>query len=163
MAWHAFRLQEFRNSLEAMVQFPWIMASGCCRIEVENASTATYDWRRLGVQNLALHPTEADTLIVAGWINHEMKSEIENVYAQLRGSKSVIAVGACALSGSPYRMSGESLILASDILPVDVFVPGCPPRPELILDAIRLLKEKIVPGPDHESVLHEALRDTSRT
>jgi len=162
MAWNAYRINDLRSQLEGTVHIPWVVASGCCRIEIENASAATYNWRRLGVQELAVHPSEADLMIVAGWINPELRSEIELVYSQLRGRKSVIAVGACALSGSPYLASGETPVLASDILPVDVFVPGCPPRPELILDAIRLLKEKIVPGPDHESVLHEALRDVGR-
>lgn len=162
MTWLSVQSSKLVSHLESKIHIPWIVASGCCRVELENASSSTYDWKRLGVEDVAVHPSESDLLIVAGWINPELQREIESAYNHMSGRKSVIAVGACALSGSPYKVRNGK-ITVSDIVPVDVFVPGCPPKPESILDAIRLLKEKILPGPDQRTVLHEALKDAPRT
>lgn len=162
MSWMHAKLELLLQKVEASVQFPWVMATGCCRYELESVRSSTYDWRRLGIMNQALHASEADLLIVAGWINPEFKEEIIAAYSRLVGRRSVIAVGACAISGSPYKCDGDKRIVVSDFLPVDVYVPGCPPRPEAILDALRLLKKRIHPEPDQRTILHEALRETPR-
>ena len=163
MSFVNLNLSELYRKVESNVQFPWISALGCCTFEVQNAMSSTYDWRRLGVQQQVSDPCEADVMIVAGWINESFKEEILAAYTKLGGRRSVIAVGACAISGAPYSMATKKMILVSDILPVDVFVPGCPPRPEAILDAIRLLKQKILPGPNQTAVLYEALKETPRS
>jgi len=144
------------------VQVPWLMVKGCCKIEVENIRTATYDWTRLGVEDIAQHPSEADVMIVGGWVTSSYADELKNVYSQLSGMRSVIAVGACALSGAPYAASGETIIKVSDILPVDVFVPGCPPRPEAVLEAIQALRLKQKPQKDQKKVIYEALKGPNR-
>lgn len=141
---------------------PFIRSYGCCSTEIENAISSTYDWSRLGVVEAALAPSESDLLIVAGWITPEVAEELKQAHNQLMGKKSVIAIGACAISGGPYLASKEKPILVHNILPVDIYVPGCPPRPEAILEAIKLLKQKLKPGPDQLSVLYRALRDQAR-
>ncbi len=159
--WLKTKLDSLIANMESHIHFPFIVANGCCRPEIENVSSSTYDWSRLGVQKNANEPEQADLLIVAGWINESVASEIKDIYKNLIGRRSVIAVGACALSGGPYTVSGNKPILVSDILPVDVYVPGCPPRPEAIIEAIRLLKNKMQPRPNQTSVLYSALKDNS--
>lgn len=148
--------------MESHVHFPFIVASGCCKSELENVMSSTYDWSRLGVQRQAEDPQDADLLIVAGWIDPSFAQDLREVYVKLIGRKSVIAVGACSISGGPYLTSGVKPVLAADILPVDVFVPGCPPRPEAIIEAVRLLKDKMRPKPSPTTVLYSALKDHSR-
>ena len=97
--------------LSSKHHFPWILGTGCCRIEIENAGLATYDWQRLGVDAIAQHPSQADLLIVAGWINSKRAEEIKSVFAQMRKPTSVIAVGACSISGSPYFIASERPVL----------------------------------------------------
>lgn len=160
--WLKTKLDNFTLHMETHVHLPFVVANGCCQIELENVASSTYDWRRLGVQKVAIQPDEADLLIVAGWINPQVAEELKRVHSSLVGRKSVIAVGACAISGGPYLASNQKPILASDILPVDVYVPGCPPRPESLIEAIRLLKYKLQPQPDRMSVLYSALKDNTR-
>ena len=175
MGWWTTKLQGMAESLAARHHFKWELVSGCCRIEMENVSLATYDWQRLGVDSVALHPSQADLLFIGGWINSQRADEIKSVFSQMRKPTSVIALGACALSGSPYftgttelqdhmRMvqdntgAGSRIIKASDLVPIDIYVAGCPPRPEAILDAILELQRKLKPGPSVDKVLHEAFR-----
>ena len=150
------------NHVGARHHIPWVVAHGCCAPEIENLTHATYDWKRLGIDDIAEAPEMADLLIVAGWINESMAQEIKLAYARLRKPSYVLAIGACALTGSPYALakenSAEKIIKIADILPVDIFVPGCPPRPESLIDAILDLQRKITPPPSKEKVLHEAFR-----
>lgn len=134
------------------------MVHGCCALEVQNAGEATYGWKRLGMQAVATHPSQADVLIVGGWVSSEFAEQLKLAYAALAGHRYVIVVGACAISGSPYSTSGEKIIKVSDILPVDVFVPGCPPRPEALIEAIQTLKNKSRPTRDQRKVIYEALK-----
>lgn len=150
--------KNFDSIICAFVHVPWIQVTGCCFVEIETARSSTYDWSRLGVIEMASSPEEADLLIIGGWINKQSADEIKTIYQQLGGTKSVLAIGACALSGSPYEIGTKQLICAKDIVPVDVFVPGCPPRPEMILDGIRLLQKKVSPDPKQEIVLFGALK-----
>ena len=159
--WLKTKIDSLILHMESHIHFPYVIANGCCRPEIENVASSTYDWSRLGVQKNREEPEQADLLIVAGWINESVAAELKEVYKNLIGRRSVIAVGACALSGGPYSASGTKPILVSDILPVDVYVPGCPPRPEAIIEAVRLLKFKMHPRPDQTSVLYSALKDNS--
>jgi NADH-quinone oxidoreductase subunit B len=165
MSWLTARYETIVASLENKHHFPWVMAAGCCAHEMENVALATYDWQRLGVDDIAVDPTQANLLFIAGWINPQRADEIKKIYEQMRKPTAVIAVGACALSGSPYdpvnapANSKGLIIKASDLVPVDINVVGCPPRPEAILSAILELQKKLRPGPSHREVLSEALRD----
>ncbi len=160
-AWFKTKIDNLILEMESHVHFPFAVANGCCQPEIENVASSTYDWSRLGVQKISEDASQSDLLIVAGWINETIAIELKDIYKTLIGRRSVIAVGACALSGGPYVVSGQKPILASDILPVDVYVPGCPPRPEAIIEALRLLKFKMNPQPDQTSVLYSALKDKS--
>lgn len=153
---------KFLDRFEGMIYIPWTMVNGCCALEVQNAGEATYDWRRLGVQNFADQPSQADVLIVGGWVSEVFAEKLKSAYSQLAGHRYVIAVGACALSGSPYSIAGEKIIKVSDILPVDVYVPGCPPRPEALLEAVQTLKNKTQPNRDQRKVIYEALKGPTR-
>lgn len=152
------KFAQLLDQFEGLVYIPWTMIGGCCAIEVQNAGEATYDWKRLGVQSSATQPAQADVLIVGGWITPEFAEKIKVAYSQLAGHRYVIAVGACALSGAPYAVSGEKVIKLSDVLPVDVYVPGCPPRPEALIEAIQVLKGKSKPIHDQRKVIYEALK-----
>lgn len=161
MSWLTAKYEEVVSNLEKKLHFPWILSSGCCSHELKNAGLATYDWQRLGVDDVAVDPSQANLLFIAGWINSQRAEEIKTVYRQMRKPTSVIAVGACALSGSPYNIfeTHAGIIKASDIVPVDVNVVGCPPRPEAILSAVLELQRKLKPGPSAREVLAEALRE----
>ena len=162
--WIKQRLDQVIQNIESNAHIPHVQAMGCCQPEIENVMASTYDWSRLGVAKAVENPGEADLLIVAGWINQSLAKHLKETYANLTGRRSVIAVGSCALSGGPYLAgTSEKPIVVSDILPVDVFVPGCPPRPEALIDAIRSLKARMKPGPNKTAVLYAALRDHSRT
>jgi NADH-quinone oxidoreductase subunit B len=99
-----------------------------------------------------------------GWINKARAEEIRDIYERMRKPTSVIAVGACVLTGSPYAIFNDptdaqsKVIRACDIVPVDVNVTGCPPRPEAILAAVLELQRKLKPGPSAREVLVEALK-----
>ncbi|HEX4923920.1 MAG TPA: NADH-quinone oxidoreductase subunit NuoB [Bdellovibrionales bacterium] len=153
--------KSIEGQIERHIIVPWPLAYGCCRIEIENTMSATYDWQRLGVGRLVEKPHQADTLIVSGWINEALAEEIKAVYAQLAAPRSVIAVGACMLSGSPYATSPKKALTISELIPVDVFVPGCPPRPEAILEAFNMLKQIRNPMKNQDKVIYAALRGPS--
>jgi NADH-quinone oxidoreductase subunit B len=164
MSWLITRYETIVKRLETKHHFPWIMATGCCAHELHNSSLATYDWQRLGVDDISTDATQSNLLFVAGWINKERAEEIKSVYQRMRKPTSVIAIGACALTGSPYTLPTENdpqfkMIRACDLVPVDVSVTGCPPRPESILAAVLELQKKLNPGPSAREVLIEALRD----
>jgi NADH-quinone oxidoreductase subunit B len=162
MSWLTSRFETLVLALEKKIHIPWILSEGCCSIEIENAQLATYDWQRLGVDDVAVDACESQLLVIAGWINPDRALEIKSVYEKMQKPTRVIAVGACALSGSPYKSAygsaGQKVIRAEDIVPVDVFVPGCPPRPEALLSAVLELQRKISPPPTTREVLSEALK-----
>lgn len=160
MSWLTSRYETLVLGLEKKLHFPWVLSTGCCSHEIQNTGLASYDWQRLGVEDIAVDPTQANLLLIAGWINPQRAQEIKQTYDQMRKPTLVIALGACVLSGSPYSLPNSvQLIRAADIVPVDVSVAGCPPRPELILSSILELQRKLNPGPTPREVLHEALRN----
>ncbi len=158
MSYFTTRLEKLVTEIEKKLQVPWILSEGCCTHELQNAASATYDWQRLGVDDSATSPEEAQVLIVAGWINESRAQEIKDVYETMQKPTTVIAVGSCALSGSPYAVADQRVIKCSDLVPVDVYLPGCPPRPEAILSAILELQRKLSPGPTSREVLSAALK-----
>jgi NADH-quinone oxidoreductase subunit B len=161
MKWLITKYESLIEALEKKHQFPWVMSVGCCSHEIENARLSTYDWQRLGIDDITVDASQANLLLIAGWINTQRAEEIKNVYKLMRKPTSVIAVGACALSGSPYNIfeTHAGVIKACDIIPVDINVSGCPPRPEALLTAVLELQKKIKPGPSAREVLSKALRD----
>jgi NADH-quinone oxidoreductase subunit B len=117
---------------------------GCCADEVLSATGARYDIERFGC-HLHIDPTQADLLIVSGVVSLKAAASLKELYEQMPHPKYVIAVGACACSGGVFADSENPFILegVGAIIPVDVFIPGCPPRPEAIMNGLIALQEKI--------------------
>ena len=106
-------------------------------------AASRYDWDRLGVIPRA-SPRQSDLMIVAGTVNAKMALVVRKLYEQMPDPKYVIAMGVCVVGGGPYYKWGYSVVKGVDkVVPVDVYVPGCPPRPEALLDGILKLQKKI--------------------
>ncbi len=142
---------------------PWVVGESCCRIELDVVRQASYAGQRLGLVELARDPSEANLLIVSGWIQEQLAAEIKAAYLAMWAPRYVMAVGACAISGSPFKMATSSFLSVADIVPVDVYVPGCPPRPETLLEAILLVRKRAEPPRDTTKAIYDALTNHSRT
>jgi NADH-quinone oxidoreductase subunit B len=134
----------------------WVFNFGlaCCAIEFIAASMARHDFIRLGVIPFAPSPRQADLMVVSGTVTDKMAPVIRRLYDQMPEPKYVISFGACANSGGPYWDSYCVTKGADQLFPVDVYVPGCPPRPEALLQGIVHLQEKIA----KESLSNKAIR-----
>ena len=125
----------------------WPMTFGlaCCAIEMMAAGTARFDLARFGAEVFRPSPRQCDVMIVAGTINKKMYPAVKTLYDQMPEPKWVIAMGNCAISGGPFKFDGQYGIIegADTFLPVDVYIPGCPPRPEALIEGIIELEEKV--------------------
>lgn len=123
----------------------WVFNFGlaCCAIEFIAASMARHDFIRLGVIPFAPGPRQADLMVVSGTVTDKMAPAVKRLYEQMPEPKYVISFGACSNCGGPYWDSYAVTKGVDQILPVDVYVPGCPPRPEALLQGILKLQEKI--------------------
>ena len=127
----------------------WPMTFGlaCCAIEMMATSGPRYDLDRLGAGAFRASPRQSDVMIVAGTVTLKMASRIKRLYAQMPEPKFVISMGACASAGGPYWDHGYHVLKGVDkVVPVDVYIPGCPPRPEALLEAFVKLQDKIRHG-----------------
>ena len=123
----------------------WPVSFGlaCCAIEMIAAASARYDMSRFGMEIMRPSPRQADLMIVAGTITHKMAPQVLRIYDQMPEPKYVLAMGNCAISGGPFP-SYAVLQGANKILPVDVYVPGCPPRPEALLQGFMKLHDMVM-------------------
>ncbi len=125
----------------------WPMTFGlaCCAIEMMAAGAARFDLARFGAEVFRPSPRQCDVMIVAGTINKKMYPAVKTLYDQMPEPKWVIAMGNCAISGGPFKFDGQYGIIegADTFLPVDVYIPGCPPRPEALIEGIIELEEKV--------------------
>jgi NADH-quinone oxidoreductase subunit B len=123
----------------------WVFNLGlaCCAVEFVATSMGRHDFVRLGALPYAQEPAEADVMVVSGTVTDKMAPAIIKLYEHLGGPRYVISFGACSNSGGPYWDSYSVTKGVDQLIPVDVYVPGCPPRPEALLDGIRQLQDKI--------------------
>jgi NADH-quinone oxidoreductase subunit B len=127
----------------------WPMQFGlaCCAIEMISASMARYDLARFGAEVFRPSPRQADLMIVAGTVTKKMAPQVVRLYNQMPEPKYVIAMGACAISGGPFKQGYNVLKGIDRYIPVDVHIPGCPPRPEALIHSIMTLQRKIAEQP----------------
>ncbi len=128
---------------------PWPMTFGlaCCAIEMMAAGASRFDLDRLGAGVFRPSPRQSDVMIVAGTVTEKMAPRIKTLYEQMPDPKWVIAMGACAISGGPFYYDAYHVVKGVDLLvPVDVYVPGCPPTPEALIFGILTLQDQIMRG-----------------
>lgn len=118
-------------------------ATSCCGIEFMAVGCARYDFARFGFEVTRNSPRQADLIMCAGTITNKMAPVLRRLYEQMADPKYVIAVGGCAISGGPFKKSYHVVQGIDEILPVDVYIPGCPPRPEAIMYGMMQLQRKI--------------------
>ncbi len=123
--------------------WPLTFATSCCGIEFMSVGAARYDFARFGFEVARASPRQADFIMVAGTITHKMAPVLKRLYDQMADPKYVIAVGGCAVSGGPFKRSYHVVNGVDQILPVDVYIPGCPPRPEAMLYGLMQLQRKV--------------------
>ncbi|XOV69554.1 MAG: NADH-quinone oxidoreductase subunit B [Verrucomicrobiota bacterium] len=127
-----------RNSL-----WPLQFGLACCAIEMIATSMSRYDLARFGAEVFRPSPRQADLMIVSGTVTKKMAPQVVRLYKQMPSPKYVIAMGACAISGGPFKHGYNVLKGIDRFIPVDIHIPGCPPRPEALLHAIMTLQRKI--------------------
>ena len=142
---HFAMLDQALAHVRANSLWPLTFGLACCALEMMAAGAARFDLARFGAEVFRPSPRQADLMIIAGTISRKMTQAVLTLYAQMPEPKWVIAMGNCAISGGPFKFPGQYGIVegADQLFPVDVYIPGCPPRPEALIEGILKLEEKI--------------------
>ena len=140
----ATSLEQAINWARESSMWPMTFGLACCAIEMMATGASRYDIDRFGAGAFRATPRQADLMIVAGTVNYKMASRVRRLYNQMPDPKFVIAMGACTCGGGPYYKYGYNVVKGVDlVVPVDVYVPGCPPRPEALLEGLMRIQDKI--------------------
>ncbi len=140
-------LQELYNWGRRSSVWPLNFGLACCAIEMIAASMSRWDIARFGAEVFRPSPRQADLMIVAGTVTKKMAPLVVRLYHQMPEPKYVIAMGACAISGGPFKQGYNVLKGIDRYLPVDLHIPGCPPKPEALLHGLMKLQEQIAAQP----------------
>src|SRR2546426_9661200 len=137
-------LEQAMNWAKESSVWPMTFGLACCAIEMMAVGASRFDRDRFGAGAIRASPRQADLMIVAGTVTYKMASRVRRLYEQMPDPKYVIAMGACTVGGGPYFKWGYHVVKGGDlVVPVDVYVPGCPPRPEALLEGIMRIQDKI--------------------
>jgi NADH-quinone oxidoreductase subunit B len=141
--WVTTRLEFLVNWSRANSLWPMPFGTACCAIEFMATAASRFDLARFGMERLSFSPRQADVLLCAGRVPYKLAPVIRRIYEQMPQPKWVIAMGACASSGGMF--DNYAVVQGIDtIIPVDVYVPGCPPRPEALMYGIMMLQDKVM-------------------
>lgn len=137
--------EDAMNICRSMSLWPMTFGLACCAIEMMAVGMARFDMARFGAEVFRPSARQADLMIVAGTVTKKMAPAVVRLYEQMPAPKWVLALGNCAISGGPFKFKGQYGIVegVDNLIPVDVYVPGCPPRPEALLEGLFQIQEKV--------------------